>query len=165
MGDASTDADDASSRARAAALRYLARRSRTEAEMRRRLRRDFDASAVNAVIRDLKESGLIDDAAFAGAWVESRSVRKPRSANAVRRELLAKGVGRETADEAVTGLDDEESAYRAGLPAAERNAGLPDEAFRRRLWGFLQRRGYGQSVTRRAIERLSVEVRGDAAEA
>ena len=151
-------------RAKAAALRYLAHRPRTELEVRRRLLRDFDASAVSAVVREMKESGLIDDAAFAGAWAESRNSRRPRSARAVRRELLSKGVGRAGADEAVSSLDDEESAYRAGLPAAQRNAGLPDEAFRRRMWAFMQRRGYGPSVTRRAIERLSVEVRGDGAQ-
>lgn len=157
--------DEPNARANAAALRYIAHRARTELEVRRRLLRDFDAREVDRVVDELRASGLIDDEAFAGAWAESRNSRRPRSASAVRRELLSKGVGRAEADEAVSGLDDEESAYRAGLPAAQRNAALPDEAFRRRMWAFLQRRGYGQSVTRRAIERLSVEARGDAAEA
>ncbi len=161
-GGAPVSDDAAIARARAAALRYLAHRSRTEAEMRRRLRCDFDAAVVDAIVGELKESGLIDDAAFAGAWAEARNSRRPRSARAVRRELLAKGVGRLEADEAVSGLDDEDSAFRAGLPAAQRNAGLPDEAFSRRMWGFLQRRGYGQAVTRRAVERLSLEVRVNA---
>ena len=163
--DGARSADDKSvARARSVALRYLASRSRSESEMRRRLRRDFDEPIVDAIIGELKDSGLIDDAAFAGAWAEARNARRPRSARAVRKELLAKGVGRVTADEAVSDLDDDESAFRAGLSAARRNAGLDDDAFKRRMWGFLQRRGYGSAVTRRAIERLSVEVRGDAEE-
>ncbi len=150
------------SRARAAALRYLGHRSRTEVEMRRRLGRDFDTRTVDAIVGELEDAGLIDDAAFAGAWAESRNAHRPRSARAVKRELLAKGVGSAEADEAVSALDDDESAFRAGLPAARRNADLPGEAFSRRMWGFLQRRGYSQAVARRAIERLSAEVRGDA---
>ena len=159
----SGDHEESVARARAVALRYLAHRHRTEVEMRRRLRREFDAKVVDSIVDELRASGYIDDDAFASAWAQARNSRKPRSANAVRRELLSKGVGRAAADEAVSGLDDEESAFRAGLHAAQRNADLPVEAFKRRMWGFLQRRGYGTSVTRLVIERLGQEVRGDEA--
>ncbi len=163
-GDAGAAEKSLTTRARAVALRYLAHRSRTEAELQRRLRREFDEPIVHAVVGELTESGLIDDAAFAGAWVEARNSRKPRSASAVRMELLSKGVGREVAEEAVSGLDDEGSAYRAARLAGRRYASLPEEAFKRRMWGFLRRRGYGTSVTRRAIERLSREASGDDAQ-
>ena len=152
------------SRARAVALRYLAHRARTEVEIRRRLRREFDTLVVDAIVGELTESGLIDDTAFAGAWAEARNSRRPRSASAIRMELLSKGVARAAADEAVSEMDDDESAYRAGLPAALRNADLSDEAFKRRMWGYLRRRGYGSTVTRRAIERLSLEVCADGAQ-
>ena len=148
-------------RARAAALRYLSHRPRTEAALRLRLGRDFDAPVVDAVAGEMVESGLIDDGAFARAWADARNSRKPRSASAVRMELLSKGIAGTAADDAVSGLDDEESAYRAAREAARRYAGLPSEAFTRRMWGYLSRRGYGSDVSRRAVERLRPEAGGE----
>lgn len=141
-------------RATSLALRYLSYRPRSEFEVRGRLRRRYDEQVVESVIEWLKEQGLVDDRAFAIAWSQSRASHRPRSAALVRRELLEKGVAREMAQATVDTLDDEESAYNAGLRRANL---LPDAdytIFRRRLWGYLNRRGFSQSIVRRTVGRL-----------
>ena len=122
--------------------------------MRTRLRRRFPAPVVEKVIKSLKEQGLVDDAKFAMLWKNSRESFKPRSAWAVKRELIAKGVDSGLADETVREIDDEESAYRAALDSIRRVEGVGFASFHRRLRGFLQRRGFSERVCRRTISRL-----------
>ena len=149
-------------RAHAAALRFLSYRPRSEAEVRTRLRRRFSESLVDQVLELLKDESLVDDAKFARLWQESRDSHRPRSAWAVKRELIAKGVDRSLADEAVQEMDDNENAYRAGLKPAQKDKDAEFPTFHRRLSGYLHRRGFSDSVSRRTIKRLWAEVRGEA---
>ncbi len=121
--------------------------------MRTRLKR-FPAPIVEQVLDELKQQSLVDDAAFSKLWSESRDSLRPRSAWAVKRELVAKGIDEGLADEAVQDIDDEKSAYRAGLKHAQRLEGADPSTFQRRLWGYLKRRGFSDSVCRHTIERL-----------
>ena len=146
--------DESFQRASAAALRLLSYRPRSEAEIRTRLRPRFQARVVEQVIASLTEQRLVDDPKFARLWKDSRDSHSPRSAWAIKRELISKGVSRDVAEEAVCGADDEDSAYRAGAKPARRLEGADFTAFRRKLWGYLRRRGFSDSVTRHAIARL-----------
>ena len=141
-------------RARDAALRFLSYRPRSEAEVKTRLQRRFPSYVVQQVMETLAEQDLLDDATFAKLWRNSRDTLNPRSAAAIKRELVAKGVASETAAAAVADVDDNDSAYRAGLKPARRLDQADFPTFRRRLWGYLQRRGFSHSVTRQTIARL-----------
>lgn len=146
--------DQSVRRAQEAALRLLSYRPRSEAELRTRLNRRFPSGTVDQVLHSLKQRSLVDDRAFARLWAQSRDRQKPRSAAAIRRELVAKGVTPETAANAASTVDDEESAIRAAAQFARRLADADSTSFRRRLYGFLQRRGYGSGVIRRTVSRL-----------
>ncbi len=146
-------------RAHSAALRFLSYRSRSKAEVRARLRRRFPDAVVEQVLDALSERSLIDDAEFANWWQESRTSASPRSAWVIKRELIAKGVDSDVAKQAVADVDDVEGAYRAGLKMAGRLDGADLATFRRRLMGYLQRRGFADSITRRTIDRLWTEGR------
>jgi regulatory protein len=150
-------------KARDAALRLLAYRPRSEAELRTRLDRRFPSETVERVVRSLKQQSLVDDHEFAMLWAESRNRHKPRSATAIRRELVAKGVAADTAAGAASIVDDDESAIRAGARLAYRMEGADFASFRRKLAAFLHRRGYSGSVTRRTVSRLWEEKSHDAA--
>ena len=63
-------------------------------------------------------------------------------------------MGREVAEKAVAGLDDEANAYRAGLGRMRSLGGLDYVTFRRRLEGYRTRREFGTGVVRRAVEQL-----------
>lgn len=111
------------------------------------------------VIRALTEESLLDDSRFAAQWKESRDSNKPRSAAAIRRELASHGVARDTAEAAVADIDDQDAAYRAALRLAQRLEREDYSTFQRKLWGHLKRRGFTDSIIRRAISRLWDDVR------
>jgi regulatory protein len=136
-------------------MRLLSYRPRSEAELRQRLaRRGAPADLADEAISRLRELGLVDDAAFARAWVEGRSRLSPRSRRLLRRELQAKGIEGEAAREALVPLDDEDAALRAAERRAGAMRGLPYPEFRRRLGDFLRRRGFDPATVRRTAERL-----------
>jgi regulatory protein len=145
---------DSFERASAAALRFLSYRPRSQGEVRARLRRGFPSGVVESVIESLAERSLLDDGKFARLWSNNRDALNPRSAAAIRRELISKGVPRDDAEAAVSDLDDQDSAYRAGLKPARRLQQGDFPTFRRKLWGYLRRRGFSESVTRHTIGRL-----------
>ena len=68
--------------------------------------------------------------------------------------MVAKGVSKELAAATVSGADDLDNAYRAGSKASRRLQETTAAAFRRRLWGYLRRRGFSESITRTTIGRL-----------
>jgi regulatory protein len=82
-----------------AAARFLEARSRSVAEVRRRLNgAGYRADLVEGAIERMTELGMLDDEAFARAWVESRDRARPRGERAIREELRLKGVDRASID-------------------------------------------------------------------
>ena len=136
------------------ALRYLSYRPRSESETRARLRRNYHSQIVEAAIERLKEIRLLDDNVFATDWSHSRISFRPRSIALIRMELLKKGVDREVAEGALEKMDDEENAYRAGIQIAKSLANADYPSFRRRMWGYLRRRAFDQSIIRKTVKRV-----------
>lgn len=94
-----------------AAARYLELRTRSIDEVRRHLgAARFPESLVEGAITRLVELGLLDDQAFAQAWVESRDRARPRGSQALRRELALKGIDRETIEGLLSGRRDVSAA-------------------------------------------------------
>ncbi|MCY4578965.1 MAG: regulatory protein RecX [Chloroflexi bacterium] len=153
MNEEDSDSDQMR-RASASAIRHLARRPRTESEVRTHLRRKFPHDIIEQVVADLRERSLIDDAEFARLWTESRLRTKPRSAWLVKRELMSKGVASDLAEQAVSDFDDSENAYRAASDYSRRLDRADYETFHRRLFGYMGRRGFSASVSRSVISSL-----------
>lgn len=149
-----TQDDKAIQKALGRALNLISYKQRTEAELRRRLSEKADPDVVDEAVERLKEQGLIDDAKYAREWSDSRSRRSPRSSRMIVRELVHKGVSSSLAESSVEDLDDATTALDAASRFATRLANADYEQFHRRLWGHLQRRGYGAGVSRRVISRL-----------
>ena len=148
-------------RCRDAAVRYLGYRPRSESETRERLyRRGFDGDNVEAVIAKLREQGLLDEVAFAQFWKDNRESFSPRSQWLTKLELRRKGVAGDIIDQVVDAIDDEDSAYRAALGKARKLPLSDYQGFRRRLGGYLKRRGFDYGVINHTIERMWQE-RGD----
>ena len=102
----------------------------------------------------LAERALVDDIRFAQLWSDSRDANNPRSAEAIRRELISKGVAGDIAEATAQNVDDRHGAYKAGYKRARQLEQTDYVTFRRRLWRYLQRRGFGASVIRETISRL-----------
>lgn len=134
------------------ALRLLTRRPRSEREIRQRLRqRELPADVVEQEVERLRESGLLDDEAFAQAWVGERQTKTPRGQRLLRSELLGHGVRSEIADEAVLSVDDRTAALAVARGRAHRLEGLEFRVFSQRLGGFLRRRGFAYDDIQEAV--------------
>jgi regulatory protein len=149
--------------AREIALRRLSVRARSRTELARDLkRRDVPAEAAAEVLDRFTEVGLIDDAAFAAEWVESRGRRS--GASRLRQELRLKGVAEEHIAEAIGARDGEADLANARELAIRRCGamqGLERVVRQRRLTAFLVRRGFSSSVVRRVVaEVLEAEPEG-----
>jgi regulatory protein len=144
-----------------AALRLLDYRPRSEAEIRERLkRRGFDRGGIEKTITQLKERGLVDDAAFARFWKENRASFRPRSQHLTRLELRQKGLNADIIETVIADIDDSDSAYRAAQSRVRRLATLDHQNFRRRLGEYLRRRGFGYEVINHTVARLWQEKQG-----
>lgn len=136
----------------ASACRLLNYRPRSEAELKSRLQiKGFTLEIVDASVSRLKNSGLIDDAAFAGFWVENRKSFKPQSAALTRKELKNKGVSQPVIDQALGKHDDFENAWLATGRIEKRLSELDYDTFFRRLGSFLNRRGFSYGTIRMVI--------------
>jgi len=143
-----------------AAIRYLGYRPRSEFELRERLGRGgFDSGSVEAVLGRLREQGLVDDVGFAQFWKDNRQSFSPRSRSLTRLELRRKGVAEEIIDQVVSDVSDDDSAYRAALSRARRLPASDWEGFRRRLGGYLKRRGFSYGVIKNTVEQLWQKMR------
>lgn len=159
VGDYLTEADveslqqDAVEEARKRALRLIARRPRSTAELRHYFERREVAEAIQQVVIDsLTEAGLVDDRSFAQTWVENRTEFRPRGAFALRQELKQKGVGREAIEAALEDFDEQEAARKAAHKAAGRYKHLSEQEFRRKVGAYLQRRGFPYGLISAAVE-------------
>jgi regulatory protein len=146
---------DEAERAREICLRQLAVRPRTRAELATALRRHGIADEVaTEVLERYDEVGLIDDAAFARAWVSSRHHGRGLARRALASELRQRGVDSETVGEALGELDSDTEAAtaRALVDRRLRTTGKAEpEAVFRRLVGMLARKGYPAGLAIRVV--------------
>jgi regulatory protein len=137
------------------AIRLVAYRARTEAELRKRLARNgFSSAAIDTSIERMRDWNYLDDVDFARRWVESREGHRPRAASMIKRELVGKGVDAETAEQVVADaeIDEYKIALELGLKWAGRPSHEDRETQRRRLAAYLQRRGFAWDIVRRVLE-------------
>ena len=94
-----------------------------------------------------------------GSRTATRSTRAARGP--IRAELRAKGVDQARIDEALdeSGGEDDDRAYQAGLKRLGLLERLDEETFRRRMYAYLQRRGFDYESARSATERLWARAR------
>ncbi|MEO3821858.1 regulatory protein RecX [Plantactinospora sp. B24E8] len=158
---------DEAERAREICLRQLAVRPRTRAELATALtRKGISPEVSDQVLDRYDEVGIIDDAAFARAWVSSRHQGRGLARRALANELRQRGVDAETATEALGELDEttEAETARALVDRKLRTVtGAPDAVFRR-LVGMLARKGYPPGVAIRAVKEALAERDAEAAE-
>jgi regulatory protein len=148
------------------ALEMLNYRSRSEKEVRQRLtEKGFRSEVIEAVLERLVKAGLVSDEGFARAWVENRLTFRPRSRRMVRAELLQKGVEQETIEQALNDLPaEEEMAYQTASKYMRRLEDLDLETFRRKLSGYLGRKGFGYETVAEVVRRIWQEMNDGPAE-
>lgn len=159
--------DDPEAVARLICLRQLTAAPRTRAQLAQTLRRrGVPDEAAETVLGRFAEVGLIDDATFASAWVESRHYGRGLGRRALAAELNQRGVDREDIQVAVAKLSPDTELATARALVERRlgsTAGLPSQARLRRLVGMLARKGYPAGLAFRVVrEALDEEGRRQA---
>lgn len=153
-------------RARDAGLAYLAGRARSLHEMRQALeQKGFAAAIRDQAIAEFVRLGLLDDRKLARDLVELRLERQPAAAARVNDELRQRGVDPTVVAEVLAefgpALDSVETAKELLRRQARRYAGLDEGKARRRMFGFLARRGYDQEIAQAAVDAVWKELQRD----
>ncbi len=143
-----------------AALRALGRRGHARFDLRTKLvKKQHPPPAVDAALERLAARGLIDDRRYAEQYCAVRAARGKGPARLIR-DLLAQGVDRRTAEDAVRraleeeGIDPAVEARAVAVKRARQLGDVPPPARRRRLLAFLVRRGYAGAQVRELVEEL-----------
>ncbi|MDX2194700.1 MAG: regulatory protein RecX [Gemmatimonadales bacterium] len=145
------------------ATQALARRAWARADLRRRLlARGSTPAAVQAALARVEALGLLDDAAFAREYVESRA-RRGRGPSRLAAELGRMGVARDVVDRALAEhypVDDGTAARRLAEQRAPLLRGEPPATRLRRLLGFLARRGFRGARVQAMVREVLQEADG-----
>lgn len=150
-------------KARVTALRYMAYRDRTAAEVRRRLCKTYSEEVVDEVVERLHASGLLDDRAFAEAFAERRFRQEGHGPARVRADLIRKGVASAVLEAALDAVFSEQDALadraaEVGRTWWQRLSREPDEMKRKKkVCDYLVRRGYPFDLARRVVFDLASE--------
>ncbi|MCX5424084.1 recombination regulator RecX [Streptomyces sp. NBC_00078] len=151
-------------RARAICLRLLTGTPRTRKQLADALRkREIPDDVADEVLSRFEEVGLINDSAFADAWVESRHHGRGLARRALAQELRTKGVDSTLIDAAVSQLDSEQEETTARELVARKlrsTRGLDRDKRLRRLAGMLARKGYPEGMALRVV-RQALEEEGE----
>jgi regulatory protein len=161
---------DSTESAKQLAVNYIEYAARTVAEVRRRLQRaGYEEDVIDSVIEDLQRASLLNDSKFSEDWVDSRTRTKKLGKVRLARELQQKGISREEADKALEAIDSDTELTlamelaRKKLPAHELEAltsssdstgSAARAGAKRRLSGFLQRRGYKWEIIEQVFTKL-----------
>lgn len=136
--------------AREVALRRLDARACTRAELREAITsRGFTPDTAEEVLDRLEAVGLVDDRAFARAFVRDRFSGTGRTGRALVEDLRRRGLCAEVIQEAMSQLEGDAQLERArGLVASKSRslAGVDRDRAFRRLTSMLARRGYAPQV-------------------
>ena len=142
-------------------LDMLARAPRSVRDLRRRLLlKGEPESDVEAAIERLEAAGLVNDAAYARAFVRSKISSQGFSRRRLQQELAKRGVARDIADAAIAevlhddAVDEGANIERVARKKLRTLTGLEDETQRRRLYAYLARRGYDVGAVRDVVEKL-----------
>ncbi|WP_240755667.1 regulatory protein RecX [Nocardioides iriomotensis] len=146
---------DPESVARAILLDQLTGRARSRSELADKLRaKGVPDDVAGRLLHRFEEVGLVDDEAFARAWVESRQAGKGLARRALAQELRRKGVDDEVARDVLDEVDpdDEVEAARTLVRRKLRSVARFDHQVQvRRLSGMLARKGYPAGVAFRVV--------------
>ena len=146
--------------AKASALAGLSHRARTASEVRRSLLdKGFAEAVAEDTVADLERLGLVDDAAYARAFVRGRFSGRGYGPARLRQDLQRKGVDRAVIDEALAELEDAEDLGAEARGQAEKKwralASEDDPRKRKKkTMDYLVRRGFGFDVAREAVDAL-----------
>lgn len=133
-------------------------RLRSEQELYQRLKKKkFSEEIIKETLTFLKERGFIDDRLFAKTWIESR-LKRPLGLRRLKQELNLKGINKEIIEDRISEVKSwyQEQDVVRGLALAQfaKLKNIEPAKARRRIYGYLLRRGFSPEIIIDAINQL-----------
>ena len=151
-------------RAKNHALELLSSQSYSKSQMIYQLgQKGFGAAAIDITLEDLEQLGHIKDENFAKKWITRRQRSKPKGKKVLEHELTSQSIDKTTVDRVLAGIHDAEEtdiALQLAQKQAKRYQSLAPEVAKRRLHGFLLRRGFDYETIQSVIARVLIKGNG-----
>jgi regulatory protein len=153
--------DEAKLACKRLAIRFISYRMRSEAEVRRRLRKEgADADVIAVVLEDLRRLELVDDRGFAEQFARDALTGKKWGPHRIRQALRRAGVRPGDIEPAVQALrhtiEDEDIVTAVAEKRWRQLARVADVKKRKkRLYDYLVRRGFDYEDVRRAVANVA----------
>ncbi len=145
-------------RARDYALELLLIQTYTKQQMIEALEKSgFCGLVIDETIENLEHLGHIKDERFARNWVKKRRRTRPASKKTMRRELTNHGVDNSTSDRVLAEINEADEtalALQVARKQVNRYRCLEPQVARRRLYGFLVRRGFDHETVGRVLRQI-----------
>jgi regulatory protein len=145
-------------KAKGSALRLLKLRPRSVKELRDRLlQKNHPTEVVDKVISDLLAAELLDDEAFAKAWVNWRVSGKPVGLRRIALELKDKGIAKEVIESLLAEAKDSFDELAVVKVIAEKRmlqraqTSVPLLKRKKRVLDYLLRRGFSAGIVSKVI--------------
>jgi regulatory protein len=128
---------------------------------RKLIQREYSTADADDAIRRLVDNGLLNDAKYAEQYARSKIVSSGTSKRRLQQDLYRKGIKGDVATAAIANvIADEEIDTAALVEAVARKklaqlGDLEPLVLRRRLFGFLARRGYDVDEIKRVVAALT----------
>ena len=120
-------------------------------------REGFSREGINTSIEDLEKAGFIKDKTFAQNWIRRREKSNPRGKEVLKLELAGKGVALSTIDQVLSSIDPNrelDTALRLAEKQVKRYKSLEPHVAKRRLHGFLARRGFSYNTVGQVMHKI-----------
>ena len=143
------------------AFKLLSYRPRSINEIRNRLKKkDYSSKVILEVIKNLKRLKFLNDKEFAKMWMENRIRTRPMGRYRLKQELIQKGIDKNLVEKTLSNYREEEEIELARELTQRKlrrsYCSLNRLTAQRRLYGFLQRRGFSYDT----IQEVMKELRG-----
>ncbi|VVS90620.1 regulatory protein RecX [Desulfoluna spongiiphila] len=146
--------EDEKQRCWASTLRLLGVRSRSRAELMRRLRdKKFSRKAIELSLDRAEKAGFINDEAFAKEWIDSRLRNQPKGRYLLKQELRLKGIDDALIDRLLEeGVDETSAALTLLRKKAWKWKKMETPVFKQKAYTFLAGKGFAFDITREAVD-------------
>ena len=130
----------------------LSVRDRSVVELRTYLeRKRVEPDLIDAVVRELERTGVLDDARYAERFTEDRRSLQGWGPERIEQELVRRGIPADLIAPALSQRSRADELEAARTLLAERFAALEDDRTRNRAWQLLVRRGYDSELAYDAV--------------
>lgn len=135
-------------------LKHLSIRARSIKEIKDYLlRKNFIEQTIDAVIEKLNGLKFLNDEEFGKSWIDSRQKYKGKSKFILKNELRMKGLKDDMIEPLLTEAQEDLETARIAFEKKKRLLEhLPREEFKKKISGFLQRKGYSWSIISKLLK-------------